>query len=195
MWKPSVKAIWLRAASRSAASGRRSAPTRSLPRAGDARSTLASSPSIRALWRSPKRAPIHLISTSRRAARLAAEVVEVHAEVGERTAGRPQSSSAADLADRPARGRRPRARPCRGSWNGRARPGPARRGSPWPRGGPAGSPPSRARAAACRAGPSRAATSPITEISGCPGTVRSGLTSMRPAAVGARRRLRGRARR
>src|SRR5215216_2948290 len=33
MWKPSVKAIWLRAAPRSAASGKRSAPTLDAPRA------------------------------------------------------------------------------------------------------------------------------------------------------------------
>src|SRR5215218_2128086 len=35
MWKPSVKAIWLRAAPRSAASGKRSGPTLDPPGAGD----------------------------------------------------------------------------------------------------------------------------------------------------------------
>ena len=69
MWKPSVNAIWLRAAPRSAASGRRLRhQRRGCGRAlGPARrSTLASSPSITALWRSPKRAPIHSMSTSTR---------------------------------------------------------------------------------------------------------------------------------
>ena len=78
----------------------------------------------------------------------------------------------------------------------RARWLPARRArSPWPRGRLLDRDRREARAAACRRAPGCDAMSPITEISGWPGTVRSGSTSMRPPrsvlrAGGLRRALR-----
>ena len=92
MWKPSVKAIWLRAASRSAASGKRSAPTESSPRPGgplDARELAFDQRALALTEAGSDPLDQHLEA----AAQLAAQVEEVDTEVGEerRPAREPES--------------------------------------------------------------------------------------------------------
>ena len=101
MWNPSVNAIWLRAAPRSAANGKRSVHrTACGPEAArlDARELALDHRALRAR-RSGR--PIQSMSTPTRRPSLPPEVVEVHAEVGEE--GQPAGElQAPDLADRPA---------------------------------------------------------------------------------------------
>ena len=117
----------------------------------------------------------------------------MHAQVGEE--GRPaRELQAPDLADRLA-APDDRERALVEVPERRRGPGARLGGSPWRRDGPAGSPRSPAPGAACRPGPASDAPSPITEISGCPGSgqVRvdldpPGPVGGRPGGTGQRRR-------